>query len=593
MQDIFEIQRLVVEGRLEEARDRLRPLTKQHPPDAGANMLMSVVHAGLGDPEAALRSARRALEGRPTDAAVLVNIANALARLGAPDESIPVFERAVEVRPRWDEPRCALVTGLLLADRLSACVERCKSELELMPDHPRVTATLGGALLRAGRPREAAEVLERGARRWPDDHALATGWASALHYCGDKTWREHLEAARHYGAMMLGRLGPPEAVPAREGAGRLRVGLLSADLKRHAVAWFIRPLLEHADRGEVELLVYSTAGNEDATSDELRGLADGWAKVMALDLKALAARIRGDGVDVLVDLSGHTAGHRLGAIALGAAATQVGYFGFPNTTGCPGLGWRIVDAVTDPDGTDEWSMERLIRLERPHLCYRAPEGVEAREEARGDGPIVFGSFSSASKLDPLTIAVWAGVLKATPGAVLRLRHSAMADAGVRETLTARFARHGVEDGRVRIEPPSERATELMQEYRGVDIALDTFPYNGVTTTCEALWMGVPVVSRAGEVSEGWMGPSRVGKSILGAVGLGELVASSEAGFVEAAAGLAKDRARLAALRRGLGVRFRSSPVCDGTGFAAAFVAALRRAWETDRAGLPSEGPTGA
>ncbi|MBM4108904.1 MAG: tetratricopeptide repeat protein [Phycisphaerae bacterium] len=594
MHEVFEIQRLVVEGRLEEARERLRPLTRSHPPDAGANMLMSVVHAGLGEPEAALYSARRALEGRPTDAAVLVNIGNALSRLGAAGESIEVYERAVAAQPRWDEPRCALVTGLLLADRLSACVDRCRGELEAFPEHPRLTAALGGALLRAGRPREAAEVLERGARRWPDDHTLATSWCSAGHYCGDRTWREHLEAARHYSGMMLGRLGPPRGVPAREGASRLRVGLLSADLKRHAVAWFVRPLLEHADRGEVELLVYSTAGNEDATSDVLRGLADGWAKVMGLDMRALAQRIRGDGVDVLVDLSGHTAGHRLGTIATGAAATQVGYFGFPNTTGCPGLGWRLVDAVTDPEGTESWSTERLLRLPRPHLCYGAPDGVDAREEARaGDGPIVFGSFSAASKFDPLTIGMWAGVLKATPGSVLRLRHSAMADAGVRANLWARFERHGVEPGRVRIEPPSGRAADLMAEYRGVDVALDTFPYNGVTTTCEALWMGVPVVSRAGPVAEGWMGPSRVGEAVLGAAGLKELVATGEEGFVEIAAGLAQDRARLSALRRGLGDRFRASPVCDGAGFASAFVAALRRAWETDRAGALAEGPSGA
>ncbi len=590
MQDVLQIQRLVLEGRLEEARERLRPLTRRHPPDAGANMLMSVVLAGLGDPAGALYSARRALEGRPTDPAVLVNIGNALSRLGAPEEALGVFERAVAVRPSWDEPRCALVNGLLIAGRLSECVERCRAELEAMPDHPRLTATLGGALARAGRPREAAEVLERGARRWPDDHTLATLWCSASHYCGDRTWREHLESARHYGAMLTRRLGPHVPLPRREGVKRLRVGLLSADLKRHAVAWFVRPMLEHADRTRVEWRVYSTAGNEDGESARLRSLADAWTNVVALDLTRLAERIRGDGVDVLLDLSGHTAGQRMGVMTLGAAAVQAGYFGFPNTTGCPGMDARIVDGVTDPEGTEEWSTERLVRLPRLHLCYApptdAPDASEAvRYRAPGeDGSIVFGSFSSASKLDPVCLKMWSEVLKATPGSVLRVRNTAMADAGVREQVRARFARHGVEEGRVRLEEPSAHAAELMREYIGVDVALDTFPYNGVTTTCEALWMGVPVVTRAGPASEGWMAPSRVGEAILRSAGLAELVARNEEEFVSIAAGLARERARLESLRHDVADRFRNSPACDGGGFAAAFVEALWEMWRTDRPG---------
>lgn len=581
MQEIFEIQRLVVEGRLEEARERLRPLTRRHPPDAGANMLMSVVQAGLGDPAGALYSARRALEGRPTDPVVLINLGNALSRLGAAEEAIGVLERAVSARPEWDEPRCALANGLLLAGRLGACIERCRADLALMPDHPRLTATLGGALQRAGRPREAAEVLERGARRWPDDHTLATSWCSAVHYCGDRTWREHLEAARHYGAMMTRRLGQPSRVPARERPDRLRVGLLSADLRRHAVAWFVRPLLEHADRTRVEWRVYSTAGNEDAVSAELRSLVDGWANVVALDLTKLSRRMREDGLDVLLDLSGHTAGHRMGVMTLGSAAAQVGYFGFPNTTGCPGMGWRIVDGVTDPEGTEEWSMERLLRLPRLHLCYVPPRGAPAAtgRAEHGEGEFVFASFSSAAKLDPLCVRMWSEVLRAVPGSVLRLRGESLADAGVREHLAERFERHGVERGRVRLEGPSEGAAALMAEYRGVDVALDTFPYNGVTTTCEALWMGVPVVTRAGSASDGWMAPSRVGEAILGSMGLTELVARSEPEFVSIAAGLAHDRARLAALRAGLAERFRAGPACDGRGFALAFVDALWQAWE--------------
>lgn len=578
MRDLIDIQGLFTAGRADEARAALRPWLKKHPPDAAAHMLMSVIAASQGEREQGLFYARRAAEARTDDPSVLMNTGNALTHLGDPSGAVAVFERIIAAQPRWDQPRTALVHALLTAGRLTECAARCRQELALMPDHPRLLTTLGSALLAGGRAREAGTVFEGGAQRWMEEHTLASNWCAVGHYCGDRDAGDHARAARHFGALLGKRVRPMPAPGPRE-PGPLRIGLLSPDLRDHAVAWFLWPLIEHHDRATAELTVFSTAAAEDAVSRSLRALAPRWRSLGPADAASVAARVREDRIDVLVDLSGHTSGHRLAALAMRPARTQVGYFGFPNTTGVPGLGWRIVDGVTDPPTLDEFSTEKLLRLDRPHVCYRPPAGAPAPGR---DGPRaapVFGSFSAVSKLDELCLALWADTLKATPGSSLYLKHQALRDAGVRADVAARFAALGIGPERLRIEAPASSAAELMACYRLVDVALDTFPYNGVTTTCEALYMGVPVVSLAGDPAEGRMGASRVGKSLLPAAGLGDLVAGTPEEFTRAASALAQDRARIDAMRGSLRGAVLAGPLCDGPGFARDFVAALARAHE--------------
>jgi predicted O-linked N-acetylglucosamine transferase (SPINDLY family) len=305
----------------------------------------------------------------------------------------------------------------------------------------------------------------------------------------------------------------------------------------------------------------------------LRSLADEWKPVSDLPADRLASRIRSDRIDILIETTGMTGGLSLAALAMGCAPVQVTYCGYPNTTGLKSIDWRIVDSVTDPAGTDQWAAERLMRLDPCFLCYAPPEELGVAVRPRREGPIRFGSFNAAVKFNDALIALWSRVLAACPGSELVLKAIALADSAMREDVLRRLAACGVDKSKVRIlEPPSAVADHLRM-YEQVDIALDAFPYGGTTTTFEALWMGVPVVTL-----EGTMHPGRVGTSLLTALGMPELIARSADDYVGIAAGLAADSGRVAELRFTLRKRLIQSPLCDGPAFGARMTAALRSMW---------------
>jgi len=311
----------------------------------------------------------------------------------------------------------------------------------------------------------------------------------------------------------------------------------------------------------------------------LRSLAAGWRGVTGLDDATLAKRIRGDGIDVLIETSGVTLGHRLGVMAMRPAPVQATWCGYPATTGLSEVDYRIVDSKTDPVGAEKWCVERLVRIDPCFLCYGpgASSASEAPITQTGDRwhgrHVTFGSFNAGMKLNAKVIGVWARLLKRVPGSGLILKAFDFKDAPTRKRIEDAFVAEGVEAGRVEVMPPVATAAEHLRAYERVDIALDTFPYAGTTTTFEALWMGVPVVTLAGKMHAG-----RVGVSILENVGLGDCVATSEDEYVELAARLAGDATRRAELRGTLRERVRGSAACDGAEYSKRFGEAVRGMW---------------
>ncbi|QKK07341.1 MAG: hypothetical protein HND58_03700 [Planctomycetota bacterium] len=295
----------------------------------------------------------------------------------------------------------------------------------------------------------------------------------------------------------------------------------------------------------------------------------------------LVSMIRRDGIDVLVELSGHSLGHRQTALAARAAPVQVSTLGYPATTGNPAVDVRLVDERSDPEGSDAWCTEKLVRLDRCAWCFTAPPGGVAAAVARPDAsaPIRFGSFNNLAKTTPAVLDVWAAVLARVPGSTLTLKNGAFVDEEIRERVGEELVGRGVARARLRLLAPTEDAAGHLEAYHDVDIALDTFPYAGTTTTCEALWMGVPVVTLAGELHAG-----RVGVSLLGAVGLDGLVAEDRGGYVEIAASLAADGERLASLRATLRERMERSVLMDRTSFCASLHAAYAAMVEARAAG---------
>lgn len=357
-------------------------------------------------------------------------------------------------------------------------------------------------------------------------------------------------------------------------ARRLRVGYVSPDFRRHSVAFFLAPFIGAHDPAAVGVFCYSDVRAPDGVTAALRAQADHWRAVQGWSDDALAARIAEDRIDILVDLAGHTQGNRLGLFAGRAAPIQVSAIGYPATTGLAAMDYRLCDAITDPLEADDHASEILVRLVPGLHCYTPPPAPAVTPlPASATGHLTLGSFNKLAKISAATIDLWAAVLAALPGARLRVKAKALADDATQRLLLEKFAAAGIDPARLALSGWLPGDTDHLAAYQGIDLALDTFPYNGTTTTCEALWMGVPVVTLAGRAHA-----ARVSASLLAAVGLADWITSTPEAFVARVAKAAADVAGLAALRAGLRDKMRASPLCDARAHARGLEAAYRAMW---------------
>ncbi len=589
------ISALIEAGRYEQARAVLVGYLQRSPKDADGHAAMNLVLQRLGLAEQALFYGERAVALAPGNPNFLNNLGSTLVQLGLLGPALEAYERACALNPAHSSAHVGATDVLLKMQLPEQARARAEAALAVNPDEPRLIANWGSALVLLGRAAGAVGVYREGVRRFPGSEVLAAGLVSAGNYTDGVPPEEMLRAAQAYGLLLEAAL--PESLLPVGASGpekRLRVGLLSSDFRAHAVGFFVDPFLDLAEAGGgagFEVYCYHTSPAADAVTERLRKKVRGagvWRSVPALGFTELAELIRRDRVDILIELSGLSAGHRLGTMRLKPAPVQVTAVGYPGTTGVRQIGWRIVDSITDPAGepyeADRWCVERLLRLDPCFLCYRPPAETPAVREGRTGEGIVFGSFNGLPKLDDRTLRLWGAVLAASPGSRLVYKSLGMSDPAVRGATLERFVRAGIGPERLDVLTPQESAGSHLEQYGRLDVALDTYPYHGTTTTCEALLMGVPVVTLAGR-----MHVSRVGASLLMNAGLGDLVARDDEEFVRIAAGLAGDPSRLSALRAGLRERFLASPVCDAGAYTARLAAALRGVWrEACAAGVDSE-----
>jgi predicted O-linked N-acetylglucosamine transferase (SPINDLY family) len=371
---------------------------------------------------------------------------------------------------------------------------------------------------------------------------------------------------------------PPVFGNTRDRQRVLRVGYVSPDFREHSVAHFTRKLIGSHNREKVEVTCYADVMKPDGFTREFEAQADHWLSLVGMDDEAVAERIRQDGIDILVDLAGHTSDNRLLVFARRPAPVQVTWLGYPNTTGMRAMDYRLTDAVADPPGeADKTHTEKLIRLEHGFLCYQTDEPVPevAPPPCLQQGHVTFGSFNTTKKVTADVIRVWSQILKAVPGARLLLKSESLQDEAARARLRKAFGERGVAEDRLELHGGFPGRDEHMGLYSTVDVGLDPFPYNGTTTTCEALWMGLPVVCLRGDRHAG-----RVGASIMHRIGLDELVAGSKDDYAALAQALAADTGRLAELRSGMRARMRASPLMDVRLFAETLESAYRQMWIT-------------
>jgi len=520
----------------------------------------------------ATASLREAARRAPENPIIWLNLGVARLEVDDFEEAIEAFRRAVALQPAHAEAQNVLGHALLTHGRTTDALAHFAEALRLRPDYAAAHNNLARALKAQGRLSEAVAHYREALRLAPDAE-VHSNLLYALNYLDDLA--PETVAAEH--RAWAARYAPPAATDATPRAApapgrRLRVGYVSPDFVNHAVAFFFEPVL-HADvRTRFEIFCYSNAAVPDRVTERLRATAEHWRDIARQPDDAVARQIREDGIDVLVDLAGHTAHHRLLVFARRPAPLQLTWLGYPNTTGMDAIDYRITDAVSDPPGqTDAWHAEKLLRLPRNFSCYLPPPASPpvAPPPVLAAGTATFGCFNNFAKVTPAAIRLWARVLQAVPGSRLLLKSRGLADAGTIARIQGEFGLHGIAPDRIELNGSMLSVADHLQCYAGVDVALDTFPYNGATTTCEALWMGVPVVTLAGRTHV-----ARVGASLLTHLGSPDWIAASPDDYLRIAAALAGDPNRLASLRAGLRERLRASPLCDAQRFTRDLEAAL-------------------
>ncbi|MBJ6801186.1 O-linked N-acetylglucosamine transferase, SPINDLY family protein [Geomonas propionica] len=574
------LELLLRKGMQEEARARLEELVRQEPPVAAACYLLAVLKGEDGEAREAADLLLKTLALEPENPKALNALGAALRQMGQLERAAAAFAEALRIEPGFGEARINLALLLKEALRFTEAEELLRIGVALEPGSVRLNYNLANVLHAQGRSLEAVAAYRETLRLDPDHLDARQNLLFALHYSPQfgrrEIYAEHLKAARSR-PFRPSRQDPP-ARP--HPGGRIRVGYLSPDFKSHAVASFIEPVLREHDRDRFEIFCYANVAAPDATTARLKGLCDHWRDIHGMADHNAAALIAGDGIDILFDLAGHTSGSRLPVFCHRPTPIQITWIGYPDSTGLKEMDYRITDALADPPGTDDrLHSEWLLRLPRTFCCYLPPaEAPELAPPPCGvNGYITFGSFNNLSKITPEVIALWSRVLRAVPDSRLLLKAKPLVDHGVRGRILATFMEHGVAAERIALDQGQPGTREHLEQYQRVDIGLDTFPYNGTTTTCEALWMGVPVISLSGDRH-----CSRTGASLLTNCGLADLVTTSEAGYLDMARQVAKDRETLRDFRAGARDRMRRSPLLDATGVTRELETVLAELWATSR-----------
>ena len=561
---------LEASGNLEAAARAYAALLGVDPDNPFARYNLANVSLVRGETARAIELLGKALRAKPEFPEAHVLLSHALDEMGRPGEAAEHLARAVEQRPGYAGAWHNYGVLLRKLERLDEAEDALRRAIELDADHAPSYAALASLLRREGRIDEALKYYAAARVRAPAALEFGSAELFALLFSDVSSDDEILARHRAFGAQLEALHAPRRQAhhASREPERRLRVGYVSGELYRHPVALFVIPVLARHDRSNFEVRCYMTGGYRDSVTSELQRLADGWRDTVSMSDAEMAQAIRGDAIDVLVDLSGHSGESRPGVFAQRPAPVQVSWLGYLNTTGLPSIQYRLCDRQTDPAGSERLHTETLVRLPTSQWCYRpfltVPHAQAAPCARRGF--ITFGSFNDAAKLSPTALGLWKSVLQALPDARL-----VVVGAPVGRT-SERLQRSLGAGSRLTLVPRAP-LDQYFAWFNEVDIALDTTPYSGGTTTCDALWMGVPVITAPGERPV-----SRSSASLLATVGLADWIASSPQDYVRRAVAFAGSPPLLTDLRVTLRSRMQASALMDESGFTRNLEDAYRRMW---------------
>ena len=564
-------------NRPDEAFAAAQRAVRARPGDPGALQIMGLVSMSRGKPGDAEAFLRQALVATPDSPDILCNLGVTASARQKRDEALQFFERALKANPAHVPSWANASTLLADMGRLEESIMCVGRALQAAPNRPDLLKEAARQLLLQGRVAESIHFNEQGRAHETNNPLPAMQTLMSLCYLSESPASEVSEKHRSFGEALAKVSSPdvPDFSSRRDPERRLRIGLLSPDFRLHSCANFIAPVLGHLPRAGFEVHCYSQVQEQDAIGSHLRSLADGWRVTAGKGGAQIAQQCRDDAIDVLIDLAGYTYGTRIDAMLYHAAPVQMTYLGYPCTTGLANVGWRIVDSVTDPAGSESLSSERLARVEGCFLCFEPLEHVKRMGvvERRASEGFTFAAFTGLAKISKAAVEAWARILRESPGSRLVLKNRYLNDAGTWARWQKLFADAGVPEGALQRAAHDESFEAHMRSFEGVDLVLDTFPYNGTTTTCEQLWIGVPVLT-----FEGDRHASRVGASLIRHAGVPELVATDVDDFVRRAAGFAKDPGGLAALRRQIRGRVEGSDLLNAPKFGRRLGETIRGAW---------------
>lgn len=550
-----------------------------HPDNVDVLCLLGNALCALGEREQAEACLTRAIEINPRHGKALFDQGCLLYLEWRYRDARLLFDRAIEAQPYY--PQAYYYQGVvkLLMGELEAARECLLTALRQYPGYAEAEFTLGAVYLGMGRVEESLAHTRRVMAIMPKDRNVHSALLFKLNYIerpAEQVFREHVDFGRRHAGRFRNeaRSWTNDCRANRP----LRIGYLSADFRTHSVASFIEPILAAHDRSGFEVFAYADVALGDAVTSRLQAYPEHWRDTHRLSDQQVFDLIREDAIDILIDLAGHTDKNRMQVFARKPAPVQLTYLGYPNTTGLEEVDYRITDNWADPVGlTDAFYAERLIRLPHGFLCYRPDENSPQVKDfpALTTGHVTFGSFNNLAKVTDAMIALWCRILGAVPGSRFVFKSKAFAEPTVRARIEEAFSEQGVELSRVDLLAWVPSTEGHLGVYSSIDIALDTFPYHGTTTTFEALWMGVPVVTLAGEVHA-----ARVGVSILSRMGLPELIAQAPDDYVRIAVELAGDWPRLQELRQTMRLRMEEKGLMDAKIITRELESAYQDMWRT-------------
>jgi predicted O-linked N-acetylglucosamine transferase (SPINDLY family) len=567
---------LQAQGQVDEALACYQRAVQAAPRFGLAYLSMGQALQSSGRLDQAILAYRQAVQVQSDYLEGYINLGNALLENNCTAEALAAYQQALRARPESAEAYNGLGNAYYAQGQLDEAVSCYQSAVHLQPDFTAPRYNLGVARQAQGRLKEAQELYQQVLRQKPDDHVAHSTYLGSLNYDPQVESAVLLAEHRRWAEQHI-RRGPDPAPhdnppdPRR----RLRVGYASSDFRSHAVAYFLAPILAHHDREQVESICYADVAAPDGMTAHLRALAHQWRDTFGLPDDKLIHLIRQDRIDILVELVGHTAHNRLLAFARKPAPVQVSYLGYPCTTGVPAIDYRLGDAITDPPGEPVYYTEELIRLPNIFCCYAAAKNAPrvTALPAQARGTLTFGSLHKLDKLNAAVLDLWCQLLKAVPSSRLLLCRNTLHGQAA-EHFRQQFQERGIDAARLvfhRVEPVN---LQHLRVYDDIDVSLEPFPWDGHTTACESLWMGVPVIALRGQRPSG-----RMVASVLTALGLTDLIAATPEDYCRIAVRLAGDVPQLAELRSGLRQRMMESPLCDGAVFTRGLEDAYRYMWQ--------------